>query len=42
MVFDLTIIGCGVIGVETLHAIRKNFSKKKIKKKLKLQLLKKI
>ena len=33
MVFDLTIIGCGVIGVETLHAIRKNFSKKKKIKK---------
>ena len=41
MVFDLTIIGCGVIGVETLHAIRKIFQKKKLKK-LKLQLLKKI
>ena len=41
MVFDLTIIGCGVIGVETLHAIRKNFSKKKKLKKIKIAVIEK-
>ena len=32
MLFNLAIIGFGVIGVETLHGI-KNIKKKKIKKK---------
>ena len=31
MLFDLTIIGFGVIGVETLHGIKKTLLKKKIK-----------
>ena len=32
MLFDFTIIGFGVIGVETLHGIRKNLLNKKKKK----------
>ena len=33
MLFNLAIIGFGVIGVETLHGIKKILKRKKIKKK---------
>ncbi len=33
MLFDFTIIGFGVIGVETLHAVKKKLFKSKSKKK---------
>ena len=36
MLFDLTIIGFGVIGVETLHSLKKNLLKKKNKKEIKI------
>ena len=39
MVFDLAIIGCGVIGVETLHEIRKTLSKNKKSKKIKIAII---
>ena len=41
MVFDLAIIGCGVIGVETLHEIRKTLSKNKKSKKIKIAIIEK-
>ena len=33
MLFNLAIIGFGVIGVETLHGIKKILKRKKLKKK---------
>ena len=43
MLFDFTIIGFGVIGVETLHGIRKNLlnKKKKNNKKIKIAIIEK-
>ena len=41
MLFDLTIIGFGVIGVETLHGLKKNFQKNKNKKILKIAVIEK-
>ena len=41
MIFDLTIIGCGVIGVETLYAIRKNLLTNKQMKKIKIAIIEK-
>ncbi len=38
MLFDFTIVGFGVIGVETLHGIKKNILKKKIKNKKKIRI----
>jgi hypothetical protein len=38
MLFDFTIIGFGVIGVETLHGIKKNLFKKKQKNKKKIKI----
>ncbi len=38
MLFDFTIIGFGVIGVETLHGIKKNLLKKKQKNKRKIRI----
>ena len=38
MLFDFTIIGFGVIGVETLHGIKKNLLKKKQKNKKKFNI----
>ena len=38
MLFDFTIIGFGVIGVETLHGIKKNLLKKKQKDKKKIKI----
>jgi len=42
MLFDFTIVGFGVIGVETLHGIKKNLLKKKKKKRFYTEVLKKI
>ena len=39
MIFDLTIIGCGVIGVETLYAIRKTLLTNKQIKKIKIAII---
>ncbi len=41
MLFDLTIIGFGVIGVETLHGIKKALIKKKNKKKIRIAVIEK-
>ena len=41
MLFDLTIIGFGVIGVETLHSLKKNLLKKKNKKEIKIAVIEK-
>ncbi len=41
MLFDLTIIGFGVIGVETLHGIKEKLSKIKNKKKIKIAVIEK-
>ena len=43
MLFDFTIIGFGVIGVETLHGLKKTLlnSKKKIKKEIKIAVIEK-
>ena len=43
MLFDLTIVGFGVIGVETLHGIKKNLLEKKQKnrKKIKIAIIEK-
>ena len=41
MLFDLTIIGFGVIGVETLHGLKKILIKKKNKKKIKIAVIEK-
>ncbi len=41
MLFDLTIIGFGVIGVETLDGIKKNLLKKKIKRKFSIGIIEK-
>tara|TARA_B100000900_G_scaffold112160_1_gene93806 strand:- start:1107 stop:2657 length:1551 start_codon:yes stop_codon:yes gene_type:complete len=38
MLFDFTIVGFGVIGVETLHGIKKNLLKKKIRNKKKIRI----
>ena len=38
MLFDLTIIGFGVIGVETLHGIKKNLLQNKNKNKIKIKI----
>ena len=42
MLFDFTIVGFGVIGVETLHGIKKNLLKKKRnKKKIRIAIIEK-
>ena len=41
MLFDLTIIGFGVIGVETLYGIKKNFLQRKQNNKLKIAIIEK-
>ena len=38
MLFDFTIIGFGVIGAETLHAVKKNLLKRISKKKKKIRI----
>ena len=41
MLFDLTLIGFGVIGVETLNYLKKILIKKKIKNKIKIAIIEK-
>ena len=41
MLFDLAIIGFGVIGVETLHGIKKILKRKKLKKKIHIAIIEK-
>ena len=38
MLFDFTIVGFGVIGVETLHGIKKNLLKKKPRNKKEIRI----
>ena len=41
MLFDLAIIGFGVIGVETLYGIKQSLIKRKIKKIIKIAVIEK-